>query len=44
MLKTITLGKYITVQGIFVRKLEDGRIAVRDGARIFLGRPVTSNA
>ncbi|WP_417523265.1 hypothetical protein [Marinovum sp.] len=40
MLRTISLGKYITVQGIFLRQLADGRIAVRDGARVFLGLPV----
>ncbi|MCJ7874291.1 hypothetical protein Q4577_11640 [Marinovum sp. 2_MG-2023] len=42
MLRTITLGKYIAVQGIFVSELSDGRIAVRDGARVYEGRPVSS--
>lgn len=40
MLTTIVLAKYITVQGIFVRRFSDGRIAVRDGKRIFKGVPV----
>ena len=40
MLRSIMLGKYITVQGIFVRALPDGRIAVRDGKRVFSGFPV----
>lgn len=44
MLRTILLGKYISVQGVFVRKLADGRIAVRDGTRIYEGQPVSASA
>jgi len=40
MFRAIRLGKYITVQGIFVKALPDGRIAVRDGNRLFAGFPV----
>ena len=40
MIRTITLGAHISVQGAFVRSLPDGKIVVRDGARVFTGRPV----
>jgi hypothetical protein len=40
MLKTILIGSCVSVQGIFVRTLADGRIVVRVGERIFQGRPV----
>ena len=41
MLRTITLGSCVMVQGLFVRQLADGRIAVRVGSNIFSGLPVT---
>ena len=40
MVKTITVGNYISVQGIWVRDLADGRMVVRVGKREFVGRPV----
>jgi hypothetical protein len=40
MLKTITLGSCVSVQGTFVRKLPDGRIAVRVGQTVYSGTPV----
>jgi hypothetical protein len=40
MIRTITLGAHISVQGAFVRSLPDGKIVVRDGERVFTGRPV----
>lgn len=42
MIRTITLGAHISVQGAFVRNLPDGKIVVRDGERIFTGRPVSA--
>ena len=42
MIRTITLGAHISVQGAFVRTLPDGKIVVRDGERIFAGRPVSA--
>ncbi|WP_281840387.1 hypothetical protein [Sinisalibacter aestuarii] len=42
MVKTITVGSCISVQGMFVRNLSDGRIVVRVGKQEFIGRPVTS--
>ena len=40
MLKTIIIGSCVSVQGVFVQSLADGRIAVRVGDQIFLGFPV----
>ncbi len=40
MLRTITLGSCVSVQGMFVRKLPDGRIAVRVGETEYTGKPV----
>jgi len=44
MIRTITLGSCVSVQGIFVRALGDGRIAIRDGEKTFVGRPVQLGA
>ena len=43
MVKTITLGNYVSVQGLWVRDLADGRMVVRVGQTEFIGRPVTKN-
>ena len=40
MVKTITVGNYISVQGLWVRTLADGRMVVRVGQREFVGHPV----
>ena len=40
MLRTITLGSCVMVQGVFVQQLPDGRISVRVGDRVFSGIPV----
>jgi len=40
MLRTILIGSCVFVQGVFVGILPDGRIAVREGNRIFHGYPV----
>ena len=42
MIRTITLGAHISVQGAYVRSLPDGKIVVRDGERVFTGRPVNA--
>jgi hypothetical protein len=44
VLKTITLGTCVSVQGVFVRALQNGKIVVRVGDRIFTGRPVSAEA
>ena len=44
MLRTITLGTHVSVQGIFVKALTNGKIVVRVGERMFEGFPVTAQA
>ncbi len=44
MLRTIVLGSYLSIQGTFVRALDNGKIVVRVGSRLFEGRPVQSQA
>ena len=41
MLRTITLGSSISIQGTFVRAMPDGRIAVQVDNTIYYGVPVT---
>jgi hypothetical protein len=40
MLKTIMIGSSMAVQGEFVRLLENGRMVVRVGRKMFVGHPV----
>jgi len=40
MIRTIQMGTYIQVQGLFERALENGKILVRVGDRLFEGTPV----
>jgi hypothetical protein len=44
MLRTILLGSCVSVQGIFERQLENGKILIRVGDRLFEGIPVTKKA
>ncbi len=44
MLRTIILGSAISVQGIFVRALPDGRIVVQVDKETYAGVPVTRAA
>ena len=44
VLKTITLGTCVSVQGVFVRALQNGKIVVRVGDRSFTGHPVSAEA
>ncbi|MBC57036.1 MAG: hypothetical protein CL814_08875 [Confluentimicrobium sp.] len=44
MIRTITMGSCVSVQGAFVRKLANGNIQVRVGERVFEGRPVGKTA
>nr|WP_319248861.1 hypothetical protein [uncultured Celeribacter sp.] len=41
MMRSITLGKYISVQGHYVGEGENGRIVVRVGDKTFSGLPVS---
>ncbi|MEI4485453.1 hypothetical protein V8J36_04570 [Frigidibacter sp. MR17.14] len=40
MLRTITVGSCVSVQGIFDGQLENGKIRVRVGERVYVGSPV----
>ena len=42
MVRTIMIGSCVSIQGIFVKVLDDGKICVRVGEQLFNGRPVTS--
>ncbi len=42
MLKTITLGSCVMVQGHYVKSLPDGRIVVRVDGRLVAGWPTTT--
>ncbi|MFT3689995.1 hypothetical protein [Paenirhodobacter sp.] len=41
MLRTITVGTCVSVQGTFETQLDNGRIVVRVDDRLYVGRPVT---
>ncbi|WP_255200191.1 MULTISPECIES: hypothetical protein [unclassified Sulfitobacter] len=41
MLRTITIGTTVSVQGIFVRDMPDGRVSVKVDNDIFTGKPIT---
>lgn len=42
MLRTITIGSCVSVQGIVVGQLSDGKLMVRVDEKTFVGRPVAS--
>ncbi len=44
MLRTITIGSCVSVQGLLVRDLADGKIVVRVDDRLYEGRPVVAKA
>jgi hypothetical protein len=44
MLRTITLGSCVSVQGLLVKKLDNGKIVIRVGDRIYEGMPVAKTA
>lgn len=41
MMRSISLGKYISVQGLFVREATSGKIVVRVGDKTFEGAPIS---
>jgi hypothetical protein len=41
MLRTITVGNHVQIQGLLVRTLENGKVVVAVGTREFEGKPVT---
>ena len=44
MLHTIMMGSCVSVQGLFVKALPDGRVQVRVGNQLYTGRPVSQAA
>ncbi len=44
MLRTITLGSCVQVQGIFERQFDNGKILVRVGSWLFEGFPILKKA
>ena len=44
MLRTITIGSSVSVQGTYVRALPDGRIIIRVDETTYTGLPVTRAA
>ena len=44
MLRTITIGTTVSVQGTFVATLPNGRIQVRVGDKVYSGMPVAKAA
>ena len=40
VLRTITLGSCVLIQGILEKTLADGRIVVRVGKRLYAGKPI----
>ncbi|SHF46567.1 MULTISPECIES: hypothetical protein [Litoreibacter] len=41
MLRTVTIGSCVSIQGIFVKALENGFIRIKVDGNIYEGRPVT---
>lgn len=42
MIRTILIGGYISVQGVFEQVLPNGNMVVRVGKRTFEGRPASA--
>ncbi len=40
MFRTITIGSHLSVQGTFVRMLQDGLCQIRVGSRLITGHPI----
>ncbi|MGR3634622.1 MAG: hypothetical protein ACU0BK_01700 [Shimia sp.] len=42
MLRTITVGSCVSIQGTVVGNLPDGRISVQVGDKIYSGKPIST--
>jgi carbonic anhydrase/acetyltransferase-like protein (isoleucine patch superfamily) len=42
MFATIQIGRYLSVQGRVVRRMPNGQVMVRVGAKVFVGHPVAA--
>lgn len=43
MLRTITIGSCVSVQGLLVKQLQNGEIVIRVGVRMYQGKPVMTS-
>ena len=43
MLRTIQIGSCVSVQGLLVKQLDNGKVVIRVGDRIYEGVPVTKH-
>lgn len=41
MLRTIEIGSCVSVQGLFIKQLDNGRVVIRVGERLYEGVPVS---
>jgi len=41
MLRTIEIGSCVSVQGLLVKQLDNGRVVIRVGDRTYEGVPIT---
>jgi hypothetical protein len=44
MIRTITIGSCVSIQGLFVRACADGTILIRVGDTLFRGQPIERHA
>ena len=44
MLRTITVGSSVSVQGMFIRQTNDGKLVVRVDDKTYVGTPVSKKA
>jgi len=44
MIRTIVVGSCVSVQGQFVRNLDNGRIVIQVGDQMYSGRPIDKAA
>ena len=40
MFATVQIGRYLSVEGVLLRRLHGGLVAVKVGEKVFVGRPV----
>lgn len=40
MLRTISVGSHVQIQGLLVKTLEDGKLVISVGGHMYAGKPV----
>ncbi|MCU0899697.1 MAG: hypothetical protein MUC82_04265 [Cypionkella sp.] len=43
MLRTIAIGSCVSIQGLLVRTLADGKLVIRVDEKLFVGHPVSAS-